>query len=85
MTIAVAVSYIIIGVGFYRGRRWGWFSALIGTLTGLLVHVGRIISGVFTIQTLLIYIPIILLNGIILVYIFQPHVREYFRAINPIR
>jgi len=84
MTTVVAVGYIIIGVGLYRGRRWGWFSALIGTLTGLLVHVGWIISGVFTAQTLLIYILISLLNSAILIYILQPHVREYFQIINPI-
>jgi len=83
MTIVVAVGYVIIGVGLYRGRRWGWFSALIGTLTGLLVHTGWIISGIFTVQTLLIYILILLLNSIILIYILQPHVREYFRIINP--
>lgn len=70
LAIIIALIYIVIGVGFLRGWKIMWYLGVIFSILG-------IIGGLFTLLVLVGIIPLII-NIIILVYLFKPNVKRFF-------
>jgi hypothetical protein len=80
----LSIAYFFIAYGFYRGRRWAWFTVFAFTLMGILLSVNQLIL-IFNFDILFILrIVVLLLDTFILIYLIQPYVRIYFGIINPI-
>jgi hypothetical protein len=80
----LSIAYFFIAYGFYRGRRWAWFTVFAFTLMGILLSVNQLIL-IFNFDILFILrIVVLILDTFILIYLIQPYVRIYFGIINPI-
>jgi hypothetical protein len=72
ISIIIGIIFIIIGIGCFQALPWVW-------TVGVIISVLSIIAGIASLITsgagalLGIVIP-----GIILYYLFQPHVKAYF-------
>ena len=79
----LSIAYLFIAYGFYRGRRWAWFTVFAFTLMGIFLTVNQLIL-MFNFGILFILrIVVLLLDIFILIYLMQPHIRIYFGIINP--
>ena len=85
LIILNAAAQILIGVGLYRGEKWGWALSLISAMFSLLNYVTQLASHRYIADPfmLVILIGIIMLDLAILFYLFQPYTREYFGIVNP--
>ncbi|MCD6529820.1 hypothetical protein J7L06_05995 [Candidatus Bathyarchaeota archaeon] len=81
-----AFSQILVGMGLYRGRRWGWFLSFIFSIVSLLTYITNLASLRYLYPlTIIVYTIAFLLNLTILIYLFQQSIRRYFRIIDPTR
>jgi hypothetical protein len=69
--IALGVAYFFVAWGLLKGKPWAWTVTLILTIIDIAVGVVSIIANPASIIGLII-------NGIILYYLFRPHVKAYF-------
>ena len=67
----VGLFSLFVGWGLWKGAEWAW------TLTVILEIIG-IISGIMTIMVTP-YAVAVLINGLILYYLFKPNVKEWFK------
>jgi hypothetical protein len=79
----LSIAYFFIAHGFYRGRRWAWFTVFAFTLMSILLSINQLIT-MFKFDILFILkIIVLLLDTFILIYLIQPYIRIYFGIINP--
>jgi hypothetical protein len=72
ISIIIGVIFIIIGIGCFRPWPWVWTVGVILTAISLLMGIVSIFtSGAGALLSIVI-------SGIILYYLFQPHVKTYF-------
>ncbi len=70
--IVFGAVYILIGYGLLNGMSWSWWLTVIFSAIGVVLDIVFVVLGV---------IPALLgaiINGIILYYFLQPHVKYYF-------
>ena len=83
LLLILSFAYFFIAYGFYRGRRWAWFTVFASTLMGIFLSIDQLIL-MFNFNILFILrIIVLLLNTLILIYLVQPYIRIYFGIINP--
>jgi uncharacterized membrane protein (DUF2068 family) len=69
---ALGIAYLVMAYGLSRGKRWAWAITVILSYIGIAVGAVSIVSGnVGAIFTLII-------NGIVLYYLYRPHVKVFF-------
>ena len=72
---ALPIFFLMIGVGLLRGKRYGWYFQVAMSTFGLLGLPLSFLSGTFFV------LPIgTILNILILVFFFQPSVRDHFKT-----
>jgi uncharacterized membrane protein (DUF2068 family) len=70
--VALGIAYLVMAYGLWRGKRWAWTITMILSLIGIAVGAVSIVSGnVAAIFTLII-------NGIVLYYLYRPQVKVFF-------
>jgi uncharacterized membrane protein (DUF2068 family) len=70
--VTLGVAYLVMAYGLWRGKRWAWTITMILSLIGIAVGAVSIVSGnVAAIFTLII-------NGIVLYYLYRPQVKVFF-------
>lgn len=69
--IALGIAYFFVAWGLLKGKPWAWTVTLILTIIDIAMGVVSIIANPASIIGLII-------NGIILYYLFRPHVKAYF-------
>jgi hypothetical protein len=70
--IPIGIVYFVVAYGLLKGRPWAW------TLT-VIISIITIVLNVITIAILSILSIInIVFSGIILYYLYRPHVKVYF-------
>jgi hypothetical protein len=72
--IAIAVASFIIGYGLLKGMRWAWTAALVVTIISIIIDIFSIASVVNIIGGIISLI----INGVILYYLYRPHVKAFF-------
>jgi len=78
------LSQIVIGIGLYMGRKWGWIPAFISVVTSILVSIQELtLYKYFGMLGVSILAIALFLSVIIAVYLLQPHVRSHFGLVNP--
>jgi hypothetical protein len=79
--VAIAIVSFIVAYGLLKGKGWAWTVSII-------LSIISIVWNVITLVTAANYggIISIIISGIILYYLFRPHVKAYFgKGVNPSR
>ena len=78
--IAIGIASIVVAVGLFKGRGWAWTVTMILSFIGIAVAIASMAFGNYG------GIVNLIINGIILYYLFRPNVKAYFgkaRAAEP--
>lgn len=81
--LILGIAYLIVSYGLLKGKGWAWTITIIVTIIGLIIQViSAIITG--SIASSIVYGLIshmigIIISGIIIFYMFRPHVKAFFR------
>jgi uncharacterized membrane protein (UPF0136 family) len=70
--IALGIIYFVVAYGLLKGKPWAWTVAVILSIISIVLNVISI--GTYSILT----IANIILDGIILYYLYRPYVKAYF-------
>jgi hypothetical protein len=68
----IGLSYFAVAYGLWTGSSWAWIVTLILCSIAIIVGIGSIVIG--HVGSLFL----IIINGIIIYYLYQPKVKEYF-------
>lgn len=72
ISIALGIASLIVAFGLFKGKGWAWTISMILAFIGIAMAVVFLALGQFG------NIVSIVINGIILYYLFRPHVKAYF-------
>jgi len=82
--VIIGIIYLIVSYGLLKGKGWAWIVTIIVTIIGLVI---QIISAVTTgllssslASGLATHIIGIIISGIIIFYLYRPHVKAYFKG-----
>jgi uncharacterized membrane protein (DUF2068 family) len=76
--LALGVASLIIAYGLFKGRSWAWTAAVVLSIIGIVMSVVAIATGNFG------SIISLIINGVIIYYLYRPHVKAYFgKAVSP--
>lgn len=70
--LALGIASLIIAYGLFKGRSWAWTSAEVLSIIGIVMSVVSIVTGNFG------SIVSLIINGVIIYYLYRPHVKAYF-------
>jgi uncharacterized membrane protein (UPF0136 family) len=79
--VAIAIVSFVVAYGLLKGKRWAWTVAII-------LSIISIVWNAITLVTAANYggIISIIISGIVIYYLFRPHVKAYFgKGVNPSR
>ncbi|VFJ13437.1 hypothetical protein [Candidatus Nitrosocosmicus franklandus] len=68
----IGLAYFAVAYGLWIGANWAWIITLVLCGIAILVGIGSIVIG--HVGSLFL----IVLNGIVIYYLYQPNVKEYF-------
>jgi lysylphosphatidylglycerol synthetase-like protein (DUF2156 family) len=68
----IGLAYFAVAYGLWAGSSWAWIVTLILCGIAIIVGIGSIVIG--HVGSLFL----IIINGIIIYYLYQPKVKEYF-------
>ncbi len=69
VSIALGILYFILGWGLWTGKGWAWVLGVVLSVIGIIMGILSIKGG---------GILTIIINAIILYYLYRPHVKEFF-------
>jgi hypothetical protein len=70
--LALGIASLVIAYGLFKGRSWAWTAAVVLSIIGIVMSVVSIVTGNFG------SIVSLIINGIIIYYLYRPHVKAYF-------
>jgi hypothetical protein len=79
--VAIAIVSFVVAYGLLKGKRWAWTLSIILSIISIVWNAITLITaanfgGIIS----------IIISGIILYYLFRPHVKAYFgKGVNPSR
>jgi hypothetical protein len=80
--LALGIAALVIAYGLFKGRPWAWTAAVILSAIGIALSILQIAAGVFTGD--FSGIISLIINGVIIYYLYRPHVKAYFgKAVSP--
>ncbi|VFJ13117.1 hypothetical protein [Candidatus Nitrosocosmicus franklandus] len=81
--LVLGIIYLVVSYGLLKGKGWAWAITVIVTIIGLVIQiVSAIVIGSVTSSVLVgltSHIIGIIIGGIIVFYMFRPHVKAFFR------
>jgi lysylphosphatidylglycerol synthetase-like protein (DUF2156 family) len=79
----IGIIYLAVSYGLLKGKGWAWVITVIVTIIGLIIQiVSAIITGLVSssIEAALVsHVIGIIIGGVIIFYLYRPHVRAYFK------
>jgi hypothetical protein len=82
--IIIGIIYLIVSYGLLKGKGWAWTITIIVMIIGIVIQIISAIStGLLTsslASALATHIIGIIISGIIIFYLYRPHVRAYFKG-----
>ena len=87
--LAVGIGYIIVSYGLLKGKGWAWTVTVILTIIAIVIQIISVVTSsmfdaTFTadmnalISGIISHIIGLAINGVILYYLYRPHVKAYF-------
>ena len=80
--LALGIAALVIAYGLFKGKGWAWTAAVVLSIIGIALAVLQIATSlIFGDPSGIISLAI---NGVILYYLYRPHVKAYFgKAVSP--
>jgi hypothetical protein len=82
--VIIGIIYLAVSYGLLKGKGWAWIVTVIVTIIALIVQiVSAIIIGLVSgsIEAALVsHVIGIIIDGVIIFYLYRPHVRAYFKG-----
>lgn len=77
-SVAIALGLIWFGLawGLFSGKGWAWLITVIFAMISVVVSIVGVLSGSMT------SIPTLIINGVILYYMYRPHIKSYFGRVS---
>ena len=76
VTIALGLAWFGLAWGLFTGKGWAWLITVIFAIITVVVSIIGILSGSIT------SIPTLIINGVILYYMYRPHIKSYFGGVS---
>lgn len=80
--LIIGIAYLVVSYGLLKGKGWAWIITIVVTIIGLIIQIiSSIIAGSVTSS---VWVGLgsniigIIVSGIIIFYMFRPHVKAYF-------
>src|SRR5688500_2321027 len=70
--LALGIAYLVMPYGLWKGRGWAWTITLILSAIGIIVAIVSIATGNVG------AIISIIINGVIIYYLYKPNVKAFF-------
>lgn len=70
--LALGIAGLVIAYGLFKGKGWAWTAAVVLSIIGIVMSAVAIATGNFG------SVISIIINGVILYYLYRPHVKAYF-------
>jgi uncharacterized membrane protein (DUF2068 family) len=70
--LALGIAYLVMAYGLWKGKGWAWTITLILSAIGIIVAVVSIATGNVG------GIISIIINGVIIYYLYRPNVKAFF-------
>ncbi|TVP39478.1 hypothetical protein [Candidatus Nitrosocosmicus arcticus] len=84
LMVVIGIIYLIVSYGLLKGKGWAWTITIIVTIIGIVIQIISAVStGLLTSSLasgLATHIIGIIISGIIIFYLYRPHVRSYFKG-----
>ena len=74
--IAIGIASFVVAWGLLKGKAWAWIVTIIITIISIILNIISIIAG--SIES----IVGLIINGIIIYYLYRPSVKSYFGRIK---
>jgi hypothetical protein len=79
--IAIGIVYLVVAYGLLKGKRWAWTVSVIISIINIVLNAVSIAASAGANVGAIV---IIIISGVILYYLYRPHVKAYFgKGINP--
>jgi hypothetical protein len=78
ITLAIGILSFVVAYGLLKGRSWAWTLTVVLSVISIVLNAISLVAGNFG------AIISIAISGIILYYMYRPHVKAYFgKAVTP--
>ena len=78
ITLAIGIVSFVVAYGLLKGRSWAWTLTVVLSVISIVLNAISLVAGNFA------AIISIAISGIILYYLYRPHVKAYFgKAVTP--
>jgi uncharacterized membrane protein (UPF0136 family) len=74
MLIAIGIVYFIVAYGLLKGKRWAWTVSVVISIISIVLNA----ISIATTAVNIVAIVLIIISGVILYYLYRPHVKAYF-------
>ncbi|MGH9983665.1 MAG: DUF2127 domain-containing protein [Nitrososphaeraceae archaeon] len=89
IVLAVGVGYLVVSYGLLKGKGWAWTVTVILTIIAIVIQIISVVSSSMLnasfsadmnalISGIISHIIGLAINGVILYYLYRPHVKAYF-------
>jgi xanthine/uracil permease len=76
VAIALGLAWFGLAWGLFTGKGWSWLITVIFAIITVVVSIIGVLSGSIT------SIPTLIINGVILYYMYRPHIKSYFGRVS---
>jgi hypothetical protein len=87
--LAVGIGYLVVSYGLLKGKGWAWTVTVILTVIAIVIQIISVVSSSMfnasfsadmnaLISGIISHIIGLAINGVILYYLYRPHVKAYF-------
>jgi uncharacterized membrane protein (DUF2068 family) len=76
VAIALGLAWFGLAWGLFTGKGWTWLITVIFAIITVVVSIIGVLSGSIT------SIPTLIINGVILYYMYRPHIKSYFGRVS---
>jgi hypothetical protein len=89
IVLAVGVGYLVVSYGLLKGKGWAWTVTVILTIIAIVIQIISVVSTSMLnasfasdmnvlVSGIISHIVGLAINGVILYYLYRPHVKAYF-------
>jgi hypothetical protein len=89
IVLVVGIGYLVVSYGLLKGKGWAWTVTVILTIIAIVIQIISVVSSSMfnasfsadmntLVSGIISHIIGLAINGVILYYLYQPHVKTYF-------
>jgi hypothetical protein len=89
IVLAVGIGYLVVSYGLLKGKGWAWTVTVILTIIAIVIQTISVVSSSMfnasfsadinaLVSGIISHIIGLAINGVILYYLYRPHVKTYF-------